>query len=114
LSRQLRWSQLRRNNVVLVFLAEPLSFAAVALPGTIFAMWSWGLPSFLFAALVLLWYGAEAILARSYQWPLSFVSPLMWIMRDLLLPVLWIAAWMARGYEWHGHRVAMSRRERKD
>jgi ceramide glucosyltransferase len=105
--RQLRWAQLRRGGVTLIFWAEPLSFACLGLTGTAFAILSWGLSSSLIPALVVLWYGAEAVLARSYRWPLSITSPVFWIARDLLLPVLWCAAWASRGYEWHGHRVDM-------
>ena len=32
-------------------------------------------------------------------------SPLFWIARDLLLPVLWVRAWTLKGYEWRGSAV---------
>ena len=105
--RQVRWSQLRRGDLSFIFWAEPLSFASLILIGAAFAISAWGLSSGVFLALVVLWYGAEAILARSYRWPLSIISPVFWIARDLLLPVLWLAALANRGYEWHGHRVDM-------
>jgi ceramide glucosyltransferase len=42
------------------------------------------------AAIMLAWYGAEAALARAFGWPLRARSPLFWVARDLLLPVLWL------------------------
>jgi hypothetical protein len=39
---------------------------------------------------MLAWYGAEAALARAFGWPLRARSPLFWVARDLLLPVLWL------------------------
>jgi ceramide glucosyltransferase len=113
--RQLRWSQLRRGDLGLIFFAEPLSFASLILAGLASAMPAWGLPAGGFLALIVLWYGAEAVLARAYRWPLSMISPVFWIVRDLLLPVLWLAALASRGYEWHGHRVGNMRPiKRKD
>jgi ceramide glucosyltransferase len=112
--RQLRWSQLRRGDVGLIFWAEPLSFASLILTGAAFEISARGLSSAVFPALIVSWYGAEAILAGSYRWPLSMVSPVFWIARDLLLPVLWLAALASRGYEWHGHRVDMPLTKKKD
>jgi ceramide glucosyltransferase len=54
---------------------------------------------------MLAWYGAEAVLARTFGWPLRVRSPLFWITRDLLLLALWVRAWKVKGYEWHGHTV---------
>jgi ceramide glucosyltransferase len=112
--RQLRWSQLRHRDVGLIFWAEPLSFASLMLTGAAFEISAWGLSSAVFLALIVSWYGAEAILAHSYRWPLSMASPVLWIARDLLLPVLWLVALAYRGYEWHGHRVHMPLKKQKD
>lgn len=112
--RQMRWAQLRREGLGLVFWVEPLSFASLILIAAAFATWAWGLPASILFALVVSWYGAEGILARAYRWPLSFISPFLWIARDLLLPVLWLVALTAREYEWHGHRIAVApKRERR-
>ena len=55
--------------------------------------------------MMLAWYGAEALLARAFGWPLRLRSPLFWIARDLLLPVLWARAWTLKGYDWRGAAV---------
>ena len=59
--------------------------------------------------MMLAWYGAEALLARAFGWPLRLRSPLFWIARDLLLPVLWARAWTLKGYEWRGNAVDVRR-----
>ena len=41
----------------------------------------------------MLWYGGEALLAHAARWHLSPLSPFAWMLRDLLLPVLWIKGW---------------------
>ena len=103
--RQLRWARLRRLSFPGFFCAElpaggvlPLLFAGwLATEGV--------LPWAGVAAMALAWYGAEALLARAFGWPLRMRSPLFWIARDLLLPVLWVRAWAVRGYEWRGNAV---------
>jgi ceramide glucosyltransferase len=103
--RQLRWARLRR-------LSFPLCFCAELPAGGVFPLLLAGwlaaagmLPWPGFVAMALAWYGAEALLARAFGWPLRLRSPLFWIARDLLLPVLWLRAWTLKGYEWRGNAV---------
>jgi ceramide glucosyltransferase len=103
--RQLRWARLRR-------LSFPLCFCAELPAGGVFPLLVAGwlaaagvLPWLGVVAMALAWYGAEALLARAFDWPLRLRSPLFWIARDLLLPVLWMRAWTLKGYEWRGNAV---------
>jgi ceramide glucosyltransferase len=104
--RQLRWARLRRLSFPVFFCVElpagglfPLALAAwLATAGVV----PW--PGVL--AMLPAWYGAEALLARAFGWPLRLRSPLFWIARDLLLPVLWARAWSLTGYRWRGTAVA--------
>ena len=103
--RQLRWARLRRLSFPLCFCAE---LPAGGLWPLLLAGWlaaAGALPWPGLAAMALAWYGAEALLARAFGWPLRLRSPLFWIARDLLLPVLWVRAWTLRGYEWRGNAV---------
>jgi ceramide glucosyltransferase len=103
--RQLRWARLRRLSFPGFFCAE-LPAGGVfpcLLAGGLAAEGS--LPWAGVVSLMLAWYGAEALLARAFGWPLRIRSPLFWIARDLLLPVLWVQAWVAHGYEWRGNPV---------
>jgi len=103
--RQLRWARLRR-------LSFPGFFCAELPAGGVFpfllAWWlatAGVLPWTGVAGMMVAWYGAEALLASAFGWPLRARSPLFWIARDLLLPVLWVHAWAATGYEWRGNPV---------
>jgi ceramide glucosyltransferase len=103
--RQLRWARLRRLSVPGFFCLELL--AGGVLP-CLLAIWlaSAGvLPWAGVAAIMLAWYGVEALLARAFRWPLRLRSPLFWVARDLLLPVLWVRAWTLKGYDWRGAAV---------
>jgi ceramide glucosyltransferase len=53
-------------------------------------------------AFAAIWYGAEAVLAYTAAWHLSWRSPLVWVARDALLPILWLASWLGNGFVWRG------------
>lgn len=103
--RQVRWARLRRAAFPVPFALEILSgplapFAlacGLALSGALHPGW--------LAALALVWYGAEAWLAILARWRMGLFAPAFWILRDLLLPWLWISGWAASGYHWRGTRV---------
>jgi ceramide glucosyltransferase len=103
--RQLRWARLRR-------LSFPGFFCAELPAGGVFPFLLAGwlaiegiLPWAGVVAMALAWYGAEAVLVRAFGWPLRVRTPLFWLARDLLLPVLWAGAWVVKGYEWRGNAV---------
>ena len=103
--RQLRWARLRRLSFPGFFCVE---LPAGGLWPCLCACWlatAGVLPWAGVAALMLAWYGAEALMARAFRWPLRLRSPLFWIARDLLLPLLWLRAWTVGGYEWRGSAV---------
>lgn len=104
-ARQVRWARLRRVSFPLCFALEILSGgiwpsvlagAATHLGGL---SWLLGLG---FAGL---WYGTEALLARSLGWHWSWRSPLLCAFRDLVLPGLWIDGWRGRKFQWRGNAM---------
>ncbi len=51
------------------------------------------------AAYAGLWLAAEASLAAAAGWPFSWRAPLMCLLRELLLPMLWMQAWFGNSLE---------------
>lgn len=106
--RQLRWARLRRRSFPLLFATEiftgaflpTLLYAALATAGSL--PWA-GLGFLLYA-----WYAAEALLARAFRWPLGWTLPLFWTARDLLLPALWLGAWVGSSFTWRGNAMTAS------
>jgi len=105
-SRQVRWARLRR-------ITFPLHYAPELLCGCVFPLlaglcaakeWGWSLP-LVAAALLMLWLGAEAAMARVAGWHLSWRMLAALLLRDLLLPVLWIEAWLGDEVTWRGSTV---------
>ena len=102
-ARQRRWSRLRRMTFPLLFIPELLS-------GSFFPV----LAAMAFAAgegvnvtaaaglLLMVWFGAEAALARCAGWHWSIRMPLAFLIRDLLLPLLWIDSWLGSSFVWRG------------
>jgi len=105
--RQLRWSRLRRacfpgyfapeifGGAILPALAAALVADAAALPvaGSV-------------AVFCLMWYGAEMLLARIAGWQMSPLYPLQGLLRDLMLPALWLGGWLGSEFVWRGNPMS--------
>ncbi|HEX4195414.1 MAG TPA: ceramide glucosyltransferase [Stellaceae bacterium] len=105
-SRQTRWSRLRRMTFPLMFVPELLPGAffpfiaamAFAMHAQIGRVETGGLA----VAFLALWLGAEAALARIAGWHWSARMALACVLRDILLPLLWVDAWLGSGFTWRG------------
>ncbi len=100
-SRQLRWAKVRREGFPLLFPGEVLNGSLVALAAA-FAAGGPGLA----AALAVCWYGVEAALALACGWVRPGRGLLMLPLRDLMLPVLWVASYGNTRFEWRGNAMA--------
>jgi ceramide glucosyltransferase len=107
--RQVRWARLRRDTFKPFFIPE--IFAGGMFPiaaGTAVAAASGWAVTGAILPLVVAWYGAEALLAYGMGWHLSLRSVAIWMLRDALLPVLWVAAWLGNDFEWRGHAMTIA------
>jgi ceramide glucosyltransferase len=102
-ARQRRWSRLRRMTFPLLFLPELLAGSFFPLLAAI-AFAAGAHINVAAAAIVLLalWFAAEAALARRAGWHWSVRMPMACLLRDLLLPLLWIDAWLGSSFTWRG------------
>jgi ceramide glucosyltransferase len=104
-ARQVRWARLRRVSFPLCFALEILSGGVWPSAFTGIAAHLAGLPWWLGMIFAALWYGAEALMTLTLGWHWSWRSPLMGILRDLLLPVLWFEGWRGRTFQWRGNAM---------
>jgi ceramide glucosyltransferase len=100
--RQLRWARLRRASFKSWFLLELIAGGLWPLGGTAALVLQEALPFAALPAMFAIWYGSEALLARAANWHLSPMSAIAWVLRDLLLPVLWISSWLGTTFVWRG------------
>ena len=102
--RQRRWARLRRASFPLYFMPEILSGSLAPLAAMLFLARHLDvtLPgsALLFA---MLWYGAEMLLLAKAGWHYSRYSLACAILRDLMLPVLYVNAWLGSSFEWRGN-----------
>ena len=107
--RQLRWARLRRVTFPLLygleFLTSPLAAAAgLAATAPLVGVTPWIVPPLLLAA-----YGAEIALVRRLGWGSGLALLPAAIVRDLMLPLIWLAGFTGREVRWHGRAVPVTR-----
>jgi ceramide glucosyltransferase len=106
-ARQLRWARLRRVSFPLLFLPELFVGSALPVAALGIAASAYGLSVSVSAISLLLaiWLGAEALLARAAGWHFTLRTAAALLIRDLLLPPLWIASWVGNDYVWRENRI---------
>jgi ceramide glucosyltransferase len=103
--RQVRWARLRRTSFKSYFVPEILAGGAWPIAAAIFAAAAGDLSIIGVLARAAVWYGCEAVLSWAAGWHLSARSPLAWILRDLLLPVVWFNGWLDSAFVWRGNEM---------
>jgi ceramide glucosyltransferase len=105
-ARQRRWARLRTASFKEFYLLEALAGGALPLALAAYVIVALGLPLLVVLLPFVIWYGAEAMLAYLASWHLGWRSPFAWMVRDLLLPLLWILGWLGTGVTWRGHHIS--------
>jgi ceramide glucosyltransferase len=107
--RQVRWARLRRATFPLHYAAEILAGPVPPLLALLLGGNMMGLDALnLVFAFLMLWYLPEGVLSRAARWPRLFPAVLL---RDLMLPALFIAGCAGSSFEWHGHRIGSPARK---
>lgn len=106
--RQLRWAMLRKAQVGPIFALEPLG--TFVLPGVAALLSAPLLGLGPLAGCLLscaLWLLVDTVLSGTCRWPVSPLTPLASLAREMLGLPLWVTAWMRRSYVWRGHSIAI-------
>lgn len=94
---------MRRASFPIYFTLELLTGSLLPLAAIIFVAVQTGVsPLAASLALSVIWYGSEILFAVKAGWHVSRYSPLCTVLRDLMLPLLWLDAWSGSGFEWRG------------
>ena len=109
-NRQLRWARLRRASFFIYFLPEILSGGVLPMICVAILAHAFGWPVLLFiSAFALLWYGSEMALAAASGWHVSPLHPFYGLIRDLMLPALFVAALRGNNFIWRGNAMEVER-----
>lgn len=109
LDRQVRWARLRRATFPLCYSPEVLTSGLAPMLAAAFAAPLANIDGVVAGALVgaaLL--GTEAVLSKAAGWHVSAVSPLAWVMRDVMLPVIWLKGWIGDAFTWRGNDMTVA------
>ena len=105
-ARQTRWARLRRVTFPLFFLPELFSGCLFSVAAGAYAAAANGYDPLPSAALIVaIWMAAETQLALGAGWRLTPLSPFAWLLRDLMLPVMFVNAWLANDFVWRGNAM---------
>ena len=109
-NRQLRWARLRRASFFLYFAPEIFSGGVLPTIGVAYLAHEFGWPVALCTvAFGAFWYGSEMLLAAAADWHAPLLYPLYGLSRDLLLPVLFVAALKGNDFVWRGNEMQVER-----
>jgi ceramide glucosyltransferase len=101
--RQLRWMVVWRVQLPAAFLGDILGSAFPTAAAGAMAAGLFGLTPGPVAILTIsAWFILEAALCAAKGWPLSLWSPLAFVARELVTPVLWLRACSTRDVSWAG------------
>jgi ceramide glucosyltransferase len=110
--RQLRWAKLRRATFLYLFLPEILTGGL--LPTGLLAFGLHGLDlvplmtgpltlACIVAVCLIIWYALELILCRLAGWNVSWKTLPLSVLRDAMIPFVWMSALSSDTFEWQGH-----------
>jgi ceramide glucosyltransferase len=111
--RQTRWARLRRASFPQMYAPEILACSLLPMLAGAYAARDFGFEPWSVVILVAaLYHVPEALVNRALRWPTNLLSPLNFLLRDLLFPVIWIDGWLGDDFVWLGN--SMSVREETD
>jgi ceramide glucosyltransferase len=103
---------MRRKTFPLFYAPEIVAGASLPCLAAAYAAWMLDLNAAAATlGVVLAWYGPEALLAHLNRWHFSWRMPFLFVFRDLILPVIYIDAWITNEFVWRGNEMTMHKEE---
>jgi ceramide glucosyltransferase len=108
-ARQVRWARLRRATFPLYHLPELFCGSCFPTIAAVYAAFAAGLNVIpIVVILWFVWFSAEMLLAYVAGWYRSRRMFFADLIRDLMLPILWIDSWLADDFVWRGNNMSVS------
>lgn len=113
-ARQVRWARLRRVTFLPFFLLEIVTGCLLPLLAGAYAASVAGYDPILAAAIIAaVFMACEIQLALAAGWRFSALSAAAWLIRDLMLPVLFTSALLTDEFVWRGNEMSVKEEEAK-
>ncbi len=111
--RQVRWARMRRKTFPSAFAPEILAGGALPLICGSYAahLLGWNVPLVALAVAAVL-YSAETFMAIRNGWHFTWRAPFFFALRDLMLPAIYVDAWLLDAFVWRGNAMTVSEEER--
>lgn len=100
--RQLRWSRVRRDGFIHTFPSEILNGSFLPLVLMLSGLALSGLSFGWLLLYLTLWFGGEWILCKVARWPASPADVVAMILRDMMMPVIFVTTFASRQISWRG------------
>ena len=111
--RQLRWMTIWRVQLPVAFIVDLFGSALpTALAGVLAAHLIGLSPVAVLAGTLIAWCALESLLCAAKHWPVSLWSPLAFLLRELLTPVLWLRALLTNEVRWAGAKYHVRRQNK--
>jgi ceramide glucosyltransferase len=112
--RQVRWCLVRRINQPLAYAGEIVSgpIAACVCAGVAAAFGGLA-PMWSIAGTAAFWYAVEGVASAAARWHMTAASPAAWLLRDALMPAMWLTALFSRHARWRGSSISIARSARR-
>lgn len=113
-ARQVRWARLRRVTFLPFFLLEIVTGCLPPLLAGAYAASVGGYDPILAAVIIAaVFMACEIQLALSAGWRFSAMSAAAWLVRDLMLPILFTSALLTDEFVWRGNEMSVKEEEAK-
>ena len=103
--RHVRWARVRRAGFPSLYALEIFTGGFLPFVATVLLVALHDAPALAVPAMATIWYGLEWAVAVRAGWPASAMEVPVWILRDALIPAVWLAAFRSRGFVWRSTRV---------
>jgi ceramide glucosyltransferase len=104
--RHRRWLSCRRKYIPATYACEALFCAPIACLAGAAAFGALALPPAAgAAATAAIWCAIDCLFILANRWHFGPLTPLAWLVRELIFLPLWTAALFARTVNWYGRRV---------
>jgi len=111
--RQVRWARMRRKTFPGHFAPEILAGGALPQISGCYAalLLGWNIALVALAIAIVL-YSAESFMAIRNRWHFSWRTPFLLALRDLMLPAIYVDAWLMDDFVWRGNAMSVREEER--